>query len=300
VNRREGERLAEVVRGRAVEVVAEDGSRWPTEPGGIRMADGTGAAVRQPHHPDPLVEALRWSITEGAVLQAIGRGRGVRRAVRVTLLAALALPLTVAEVAGWDEVQPDRLTVAAAEAALTGRALPLAPADLAAARADLWPSANAADHDLKRGGKGGQTLIGDSYKGLAPFAPLTAARYRKRATGGRWSVALVPSGPEADARDALEARIGALAAFELIPSPAREPEAAMPPAHPPAPAPEPAEQPGLPPAALGLKPLRPMLSPVVDSFVVHRPDGPLVLRSLRYPRRVATVLLPYPEATCRR
>ncbi len=128
------------------------------------------------------------------------------------------------------------------------------------------------------------------------------ARYRKRATGGRWSVALVPSGPEFDARDALEARIGTVAAFEPIPPPAlaREPEAAMPPAHPPAPPPEPAEQPGLPPAALGLKPLRPMLSPVVDSLVLHRPNGALVLRSLRYPRRVATVLLPYPEAACRR
>lgn len=88
-------------------------------------------------HPDPLVEACRWRVTEGAVLQAIGRCRGVRRdassPAQVVVLAAMALPLTVAEVTTWGDFRPDRLTTAAAEAALFERALPLAPADLATA-----------------------------------------------------------------------------------------------------------------------------------------------------------------------
>jgi hypothetical protein len=130
MNRIAGERLAEVVKGGAIEAVAEgEAARWPTTGGGIRLADGAGAAVRQPRHPDSLVEALRWSITEGAILQAIGRARGVqrKRPAHVLLLAEFALPLTVEEVTGWDAILPDRLTVAAAEAALMGRALPLAP-----------------------------------------------------------------------------------------------------------------------------------------------------------------------------
>ena len=36
--------------------------------------------------------------------------------------------------------EPDRLTRAAAEAAMAGRALPLAPADLTRARPNLWPT----------------------------------------------------------------------------------------------------------------------------------------------------------------
>ena len=76
MNRLAGERLAEVAQGRAADVVIEEGADWLRVQGGIRMADGTGRGVRQPCHPDPLVEGLRWSITEGAVLQAIGRGRG--------------------------------------------------------------------------------------------------------------------------------------------------------------------------------------------------------------------------------
>jgi hypothetical protein len=48
--------------------------------------DGAATADRvarrttwNPDEPGPLVEALRWSITEGGVLQAVGRPRGVRR-----------------------------------------------------------------------------------------------------------------------------------------------------------------------------------------------------------------------------
>ena len=84
LNRLDGEQLAAVVKGAAVEVVADgEAALWPTVTGGIRRADGSGTALQQPCHPDPLVEALRWSISEGAVLQAIGRARGVRRPVTV-------------------------------------------------------------------------------------------------------------------------------------------------------------------------------------------------------------------------
>ncbi|HEX3346870.1 MAG TPA: hypothetical protein VHS58_02065 [Acetobacteraceae bacterium] len=114
------------------------------------MADGVGRAIRQPRHPDPFVKTVRWSITEGGVLQAIGRPRGVRRAVRITLLAELALPLTVATVDEWRDAQPDRLTVATAEAGLHGRAMPFAPGDMHRARADLWYTVKAAERDLEK------------------------------------------------------------------------------------------------------------------------------------------------------
>jgi hypothetical protein len=247
MNRRDGERLAEVMQGRAAEVAAEEDSQWPTVVGGIRMADGTGHAVRQPRHPDSQVEALRWSVTEGAVLQAIGRGRGVRRAVQVTLLAALALPLTVAEVLTWDEAAPDRLTLALAEAAINGRALPLAPADLAMARSDLFPTAKAVERYCSERGRTPQTLIGDTYKRLGGPSPHIQARYRKP-TARSWSLALVPP---IDGRAALEALIGPLSAFEFIPpaaAPAEEP--AMPPAKPP-------EQARVSPEAFGLRPALP-------------------------------------------
>ena len=56
-DRKAGERLAELVKGGAVEVVAAaEDTRWPTATAGLHTADGRGVPVRQPHHPDPLVE----------------------------------------------------------------------------------------------------------------------------------------------------------------------------------------------------------------------------------------------------
>jgi putative DNA primase/helicase len=238
VNRRAGERLAEIITGQPVGVVADDEeSRWPTVTGGIRMADGTARGVRQPRHPDATVEAVRWSISEGAVLQAIGRGRGVQRTATrplgVTLLGELALPLTVANVEEWDEAQPDRLTVAAAEAVLAGGALPLAPLDLAMARSDLFPSAKAVERFFERAGNTPQALIGNIYKRLGGIIP---CRYRKQGSRGVASHALVPI--EAP-REALEAAVGALSFFEMeMPAapPVAAPAAPMEP-----PAPQPAE-----------------------------------------------------------
>lgn len=218
-NLQTGERLAEVIAGRAVGIAAAaDKSQWPAIAAGIRMADGTGRLIdQQPQHSDPLVEAVRWSITEGAVLQAIGRARGVRRTTdnpaRVVLLAGMALPLTVDEVMTWDAILPDRLTVAAAEAALFGRAMPLAPADMSEARRDLWETVKAAERFMEgwRRFETPQSLIRLTYKGLGGFKTHTGARYRK-GLRGRWSAALVPiDGGE----DALEAMVGPVAAYEL-------------------------------------------------------------------------------------
>jgi hypothetical protein len=212
MNRRDGERLAEIMRGAAVEVVADgEAARWPTVTAGIRMADGTGYPVRQPRHTDALVEALRWTITEGAVLQAVGRGRGVRRPVRVTIMCELALPLTVAKVETWDEVQPDRFTVAAAEAVLMGTALPLAPADLAEVRGDLFPTAKAVTRYAEERNNSPQSLIGTLYKRLGGVIP---CRYRKAGGRGPASFALVPA---TGSRQALEALLGPLSYFALDP-----------------------------------------------------------------------------------
>ncbi len=232
VNRRQGERLAEVIRGRPVEVVADqEDDHWPTVAGGIRMADGTGAPVRQPSHPDPLVEAVRWSITEGAVLQGIGRPRGVRREadcpVHITVLAALALPLTVAEVCTWEEVQPDRLDVAGAEAAINGRALPLAAADLHSVRPDLWATPKAAERFLaeRRGvEREAKTppvaLIEYSYKGHGGGFPLLRARYRRAGARGPLSPALVPfEGGRAALEDVLGVEVTAFEVEAPPPSP---------------------------------------------------------------------------------
>lgn len=289
-NRLAGERLAEILKGGPVDVVADgEATHWPTIEAGIRLRDGTGRTVPQPCHPDPLVEAVRWSITEGSVLQAIGRGRGVRRTeeqpVHVTFLGELALPLTVDEVVDWTDAQPDRLTVAAAEAAIVGRALPLAPADLCLVRRDLWASVRAAELMLERA-KTPHLLISDHYKGLRGFTGLTLAEYRRPAAR-RWSKALVPT---TNGKEALTAELGELGGFRLVPdAPAAEPAAPTPttPSAPPVPQTITSTEKKMhPPADAGLAPadLFPIAAPpapdVIDGiWTVHTPRGPVEITS---------------------
>jgi hypothetical protein len=96
----------------------------------------------------------------------------------------------------------ERLAVAVAEAARSGRAMPLAPADMARARPDLWATAKAAERHLEARA-GGQ--------GFGGFKAMIRARYRK-GLRGRWSAALVPV---AGGRAALEAIVGPVAAYEV-------------------------------------------------------------------------------------
>ena len=77
------EPLANIITGtvsHAIPPNPKGGGRWyPRIGGAIRLADGRGVRVERGQHPDSMVEALRWQITEGGLIQAIGRLRALRR-----------------------------------------------------------------------------------------------------------------------------------------------------------------------------------------------------------------------------
>lgn len=55
------------------------GQYYPLVTTTIRGRDGSAVSVNAELHPDPLVDALRRSICDAEIIQAIGRGRGVNR-----------------------------------------------------------------------------------------------------------------------------------------------------------------------------------------------------------------------------
>jgi hypothetical protein len=121
---------------------------------------------------------------------------------------------------------PDRLTIAVAEAASSCRAMPLAPADMALARPDLWATPKAAERHL-------EARAGD--QGFGGFKDLIRARYRK-GLRGRWSTALVPVD---GGRAALEEIVGPVTAYQVDGADAAPPNVAAAPEHavPPSPVP---------------------------------------------------------------
>ena len=101
----EVERIAGALSGRAVEPIA--GDWYPAEIVQLRARDGSVATVEADRHPDPLAEAVRASIAEGELLQAVGRPRGLNRAeadpVEVVLLTNVPVPgLPIDELRQWE------------------------------------------------------------------------------------------------------------------------------------------------------------------------------------------------------
>jgi hypothetical protein len=119
----------------------ESVTRW------LRMSDGSGHPVdRHNWHRDPVGEALRWQVSEGGVIQAIGRGRGVNRTAAdpldVDIVADIVVPITVNEVADW-EVPSEVYEMLAEGIALTS------PVDMVKAWPEVWANTRAADRTLE-------------------------------------------------------------------------------------------------------------------------------------------------------
>lgn len=136
------EPLAGIITGTvpgSIEANAQGGRWYTREPGAIRLADGKGAAVERIRHPDALVEALRWQITEAGLIQAIGRLRALRRAAAspafLDIINDVPLPITVDEVTTWDEAKVGAWASMASEGVLLS-----SPADIEACFPEAAPT----------------------------------------------------------------------------------------------------------------------------------------------------------------
>ena len=197
---------------------------------GALLADGTGAPITVRTYADATLEALRAAITDGEVIQAIGRGRGVNRTAAnpldVFVAADVVLPLPVAHVARWVDVRPDAVARMLARGAVLN-----SPADAAKAYPDLFANADAARMAIGRALEKqsirtfpyGRVLIGRCSDAL----PIEVS-YRPAGNGQKTRRAIVIPDRAAGFRAWIEALIGPLVHFEAVKppelDPAREPE----------------------------------------------------------------------------
>ena len=108
------------------------------------------AGVRALRHQDPVVEALRLTICEAEVEQAIDRVRAVRaeKSKLVILINEAPIPVPVDALVAWEDLTGGLRTRVAF--ARLGGFLPSDATWLAARFADLWSSAKAAKEDVSR------------------------------------------------------------------------------------------------------------------------------------------------------
>ncbi|WP_299436811.1 hypothetical protein [uncultured Rhodospira sp.] len=186
-----------------------DGWWYDREARGIRMSDGTAHAIQAEMHPDPMCEAIRWSVCEAELVQAIGRGRGVNRdadtPLSVDLLTDVVLPLVANEVTDWAAVRPTREAAMIAQGVYLDNA-----ADRARAFPDLWPTADAAKKDAQRCGTNCYYISSL----IAKCPPPPSVRYRVAGPGRRIESAAFDPDTIPDPESWLTERLGPLALYE--------------------------------------------------------------------------------------
>lgn len=206
------ELIAMALTGRVPAPNPEDAGWWyPMTERRLRRADDRTALLAMEEHADPIAEAVRWSICEGELIQAIGRGRGVNRTaatpLEIDLLTDVVLPVTVDALVTWSDLRPTRRDLMA----LTGIVLENA-ADMAACFPELWPTREAAKKDGQR--KGTNDYYGDLYN--SRLSPSSAeVTYRPQGAGHRSRAARVVLSRIPDPEAWLTNRLGPLASFEM-------------------------------------------------------------------------------------
>jgi putative DNA primase/helicase len=208
--------LAMTLTGRVPLPNPETAGWWyPVAERRLRLTDERTAPLAMEEHADPIAEAVRWSICEGELIQAMGRGRGVNRTadtLEIELMTDVVLPVTVDELVPWSEIRPTRRDLMA----LAGIVLENA-ADMAACFPELWPTREAAKKDGQR--KGTNCYYRTLYN--SEMSPSSAeVTYRPTGPGHRSRTALVDLARIPDPEAWLTNRLGPLAQCDIAGPPA--------------------------------------------------------------------------------
>ncbi|WP_267428662.1 hypothetical protein, partial [Methylobacterium sp. GC_Met_2] len=188
-----------------IEPNPKGGGRWyPRVPGAVRLASGQGARVERGQHPDSMVEALRWQITEAGLIQAIGRLRALRRGpdapAFLDIINDVPLPVSVDAASQWDDAKVG----AWAEMAVEGVLLESA-ADIMACFPEAAPTRDRAKEMVLP--TLGVTSIRDLYIDVTPNVRL--ASYKRLGRFAPARAVLLPNAP-ADLKSWLSDRLGAI------------------------------------------------------------------------------------------
>ena len=206
------ELIAMALTGRVPAPNPEDAGWWyPMVERRVRLTGDRTVLLAMEAHTDPIAEAVRWSICEGELIQAMGRGRGVNRTadtpLEIDLLTDVVLPVTVDALVPWSDLRPTRRDLMA----LSGIVLENA-ADRTACFPELWPTHEAARKDGQRTGT--NCYYRDLYN--SRMSPSSAkATYRPEGAGYRARTACVDLSRIPDPEAWLTNRLGPLAGFEM-------------------------------------------------------------------------------------
>jgi hypothetical protein len=201
----------------------------------IRLKSGAEVALKCRVFELPEAELIRQAVTEAAIIQAVGRARGVNRSATnpvevYIVLDDTTLPIAVDEVVQFEDLEPTKI-----DSIIERGLVPQWGADAAKLYPDLWPTTQAAQKAYRRAGLNVKRIharCGTSPSGgtqarcrTCPYkdifirtctTPHFLLRYHPNGRGQKARVALVDQARLAEARKQLEEALGPLASFEVL------------------------------------------------------------------------------------
>jgi hypothetical protein len=204
----------------------------------VRLKNGAEVTLTARVFELPEAELIRQAVTEAAVVQAVGRARGVNRSavnpVEVwMILSDTVVPLALDAVVEFGDLEPNKIDIM-----IEHGLVPAWSADAAKLYPDLWPTSQAARKAYSRDGldveRNRRRSVTESYKeDQAASSPRSVTgsykyryireshsplvRYQPKGPGQKSRIALAEPSRLAGTRAQIEAALGELAAFEIIP-----------------------------------------------------------------------------------
>jgi hypothetical protein len=202
----------------------------------IRLKSGAEVALpcRVFELPEP--ELIRQAVTEAAIVQAVGRARGVNRSAAnpvevYMVLDDTTVPIAVDAMVQFEDLEPTKI-----DTMIERGLVPQWGADAAKLYPDLWPTAQAAQKAYRRAGLDVERIHARCRKSptdrgtqarcrTCPYkeifirtctTPHSLLRYHPNGRGQKARVALVDQATLAEARKQLEEALGSLASFEVL------------------------------------------------------------------------------------
>ncbi|WP_461623411.1 hypothetical protein [Bradyrhizobium sp. 25ACV] len=203
----------------------------------VRLKNGTEVMLTARVFEQPEVELIRQAVTEAAIVQAVGRARGVNRSAENPveiwmILSDTVVPLALDAVAEFADLEPNKI-----DDMIERGVVPAFSADAAKLYPDLWPTSQAARKAYSRDGlnvarnrrrtvtasdkddgavAGRRSVTGPYKYRFIRESHTPLIRYQPKGPGQKSRIAMVDAASIGDARERIEAALGELAAFEVI------------------------------------------------------------------------------------
>ncbi|SCB56054.1 putative DNA primase/helicase [Bradyrhizobium shewense] len=203
----------------------------------VGLKNGSEVTLTARVFEQPEAELIRQAVTEAAIVQAVGRARGVNRSAANPveiwmILSDTVVPLALDAVAEFADLEPNKI-----DDMIERGIVPAFSADAAKLYPDLWATSQAARKAYSRDGldvernRRRSVTASDKDDGTAsrprsvtgPYkyryireshTPLI--RYQPKGPGQKSRIALIDAASISDARARVEASLGELAAFEVV------------------------------------------------------------------------------------